>query len=357
MTVIASYNPAGCAIVIADTLINGPVGEAGPPQTVLPTLGNVSNFFSGSWAINKSSQKVCIITDYCALAWADSQLQARHFITRLRRLSGRIRITRDVMKKLFDKLGTHELQLAGAILEEDQLHTFSIGCEQFECPILGEVHCGGSGASVVHDFAPIMQSIAPAPPGEDEISAYAASIALTQVAHLLNAEFRKGDSADSLLEFFGGGYEMAVFYDGRFHKLSANFVFLDISINPMSRTLRVGNPKLIIAQTYCGDTLKYEAIVPKSAEEDEVTRHDHIEIPPFAHPSARKGDPSMQEDINWGCFVFVDNFKHGGAALASIIVRSQTPPIEYRVTDGQLTFEYSESAGRQISAYINAHYL
>ena len=87
MTVIASYNYFGCGIVIGDVLINGPIVEGKIPKTTLPTLGNVEGLFGDDWGIHQSAQKVCIISDVCAISWAGTQIYAKNFVRRLKRLS------------------------------------------------------------------------------------------------------------------------------------------------------------------------------------------------------------------------------------------------------------------------------
>jgi hypothetical protein len=115
VTVIASYNHFGCGIVIGDILINGPVDEKKLPETVLPTLGNVKDFFGGAWGIHQSAQKVCIISDLCAISWAGSLIYARSFVERLTRFSRRININSEIIKHLFEKYGEGNIEIAGAV--------------------------------------------------------------------------------------------------------------------------------------------------------------------------------------------------------------------------------------------------
>lgn len=355
MTVIASYNHFGCGLVIGDILINGPVEDDNLPQTSLPTLGNVANFFSGAWGIHSSAQKVCIISDHCALAWADSQLYARFFVTHLTKLSKRITLTKKIIERVYKKYAEDKIQIAGAIYEDGGIQTFGFGCNQLKCPILGDVYSGGSGASIVQDYLDIVKSMDLSMPREDEICANAVSLALTQVAHLLNAEFRKGDAADSILELFGGGYEIAAFYDGKFHKITSNFLFLDVGVE--GGVLKVGNPRLLINQTYSESTLCFQSITTRGAFDDEVVRNEDIGIPAFSGHRSRQPTVSSDTGLNWGCFVFVDNFRFKGEQLISLIIKSETPPVDYAISDGNLTLLYSSTAGRQIENFLKHHYL
>lgn len=355
MTVIASYNHFGCGILIGDILINGPVNGEKPPKTSLPTLGNMEDFFGGAWGIHKSSQKICIISDYCALAWAGSQLHARVFLMRISRLSKKIKITKNIIERIFAKCDPGEISIVGAIYESQRMQTFGFDCNKLECKTLGEVHYAGSGASIIEDYVGIVKEMELHKPETNEVCARGVSLALTQVAHLLNAEFRKGSGAESIFEFFGGGYEIAAFYDGKFQKLTSNFVFHNVSI--LNGILKVGNPRLIISQTYSKETLHFEVVSPQGDFDDDVARHETIEIAPFLDRAAEPHDLSRDSPLNWACFVFVDNFKFLGNQLISLIVKSDTPPIEFNVIDGGFDFWYSENAGEQISDFLTRVYL
>ncbi|VVN53925.1 hypothetical protein PS685_01410 [Pseudomonas fluorescens] len=350
MTVIASYNHFGCGIVIGDILINGPVDEERPPKTSLPTIGNVENFFGGAWGIHKSSQKVCIISDHCTIAWAGSKLYAHLFIDRIRNLARRITITKDIIERLLNKYGSNEISIVGAIYENGSMHTFGFDSEYLKCPILGDIYNAGSGASVIREFTDIVQSMKLDVPNEDEISARGVSLALTQVAHLLNAEFRKGDKAESILEFFGGGYEIAAFYDGKFQKINSNFVFHDISM--VNGYLKMGNPRLLIGQTYSANHLCFQSISPRGMYDGEIMRNEVVEISPFATSAINCTTHPSSSILNWSCFVFVDDFRFLGEQLISLVLKSETPPIEYSVYDGKLEFSYSEKAGEQIEDFL-----
>ncbi|MFU4024646.1 hypothetical protein ACM7EG_05995 [Pseudomonas aeruginosa] len=350
MTVIASYNHFGCGIVIGDILINGPVNEGNPPETILPTLGNVKDFFGGAWGIYRPVQKVCIISDVCAISWAGRLIHARSFVERLNRLSKRISIRVEIIERLFKKYGEGEIAIAGALYESGEIQTFGFGCNEIKCPTLGTVYSGGSGASIIQDYVNIVKEMRLDRPPEDEIAARGVSLALTQVAHLLNAEFRKGYAAESIMELFGGGYEIAAFYEGKFHKINANFTFLEVSHK--DGYLKVGNPRLLINQTYSQGRLKFRAISPQGAYDDRVVRDDCIEMAPFYRHLKNDSMVSPDSDTNWACFVFVDDFKFLGDKLISIILKSEIPPVYFSVIDGNLHVQYSEKASGQIEEFL-----
>jgi hypothetical protein len=354
MTVIASYNHFGCGLVLGDILTNGPVGEGNIPQTNLPTLGNVINFFEGNWAICKPAQKVCIITDYCALAWAGSQVHASLFVERLVKLSKRIRINESIIECLLNKCGENKVSIVGSIHEDGSLKTFGYGSEKFICPILGNVYAAGSGSSIIKDYLNIIENMMLEAPHEDEIAVRGVSLILTQVAHLLNAEFRKGDTADSIREFFGGGYEIAAFYDGKFQKITSNFVFFDIVFE--DGYLEIENPLLLISQTYSDRNLRFEAVSLRARYDDEVVRHDIIEIPSFHGSACNDFSAWTGSNISWVCFVFVDDFKFFGKELISIILKSDTPPINYSVIEGRLEVSYSPKTQLEIQKSLMSIY-
>lgn len=354
MTVIASYNHFGCGIVIGDILINGPMDEKNHPEIILPTLGNVKDFFGGAWGIHKPTQKVCIISDLCALSWAGSQIHARSFIERLTKLSRRIGINLEIIRRLFEKCGEGKIEVAGVIYGDDSIETFGFGCNQINSPILGTVYSGGSGASIIQDYVNIVNDMKLERPNDDEIAVRGVSLALTQVAHLLNAEFRKGDAAESILELFGGGYEIAAFYEGKFHKINSNFSFLDVIFE--DGYLKIGNPRLLISQSYYSGLLRFRVVSPQGAYDDKIVRDDVIEIAPFSRHLNNQSIAPFDSHMNWACFVFVDNFMFLGEQLISLIVKSETYPVEFSVIDGDLQVTYSEKTSAQINDFLLSCY-
>jgi hypothetical protein len=179
-------------------------------------------------------------------------------------------------------------------------------------------------------------------------------LALTQVAHLLNAEFRKGDAAKSIVELFGGGYEIAAFYEGKFHKINSNFVFLEISHK--DGYLKIGNPRLLISQSYFKGRLRFRAVSPQGAYDDKVVRDDSIEIAPFSRYLKNDFTSSSDSNISWACFVFVDNFKFLGNQLISLISKSENQPVEFSVINEHLHVWYSEKTEEQIIEFLMGCY-
>jgi hypothetical protein len=304
--------------------------------------------------IRNPEQKVCIITDYCAIAWAGRLKHARRFVARLARISRRVKITVKIIARLFVKCSHDGVAIVGAIYEDGRLRTFGFDCEQISCPILGEIHAAGSGTSIIHEYVRTLKEFHQPQPQDDEIGASAASNALTQVAHLLNAEFREGIEADSIQESFGGGYEIAVFYDGKFNKLSANFVFLDVSCR--NGYLKVGNPTLIISQSYFQETLRFRALSSRGPYDDRIKRDETIEVPPFFTKTAKTSSPLTDSSRYFTCFVFVDNFRFGGEALISSVFISGTPPFECSVVNSKLDIYYSPAADQYIKQFLMRHY-
>lgn len=354
MTVIAAYNHFGCGIVVGDILISGPVNVANRPPFPLPTLENAATIVEKSIGVRKLEQKVCIISKGCALAWAGRLDYARKFIRRLKRLSDRIRITKDIVARIFYKCSDGHLQVAGAIYEDGQLQTFGLNCTHFTCPTLGQIYAGGSGKPVIAQYTGIVKDLKLDLPNEDEVAARGVSLALTQVTHLLNAEFRKGSSADSIRERFGGGYEIAAYYDGQFRKVSANFVFLDVSYQ--NEYLKIDNPKLIISQTYCGETLRYRILSAYGPENSKIQRNETITVPDLLWQRGAHTAPSVEAPINFACFVFVDDFHFRGRQLVSTIVKSDNPPFDYYVAGSELNVVYSEPASQHIKQFLIAIY-
>jgi hypothetical protein len=260
MTAIASFRVAGCPALLGDLIISGyenPNRRAG-----LPTIGDVTNFFpeGSGWTITGLSQKVALISDDCAVTWAGSKLGAQIATTQLRALAKQAPLTKEVIQSFLAKLDPDVTKLGttllGFVRDGDDFFQFSLEPEhEFVMPDGSSAHSAGTGGKHLKDF---LQSHTRTRAWGDENTVHPAQRAyetgLMLGGSLLRTERPLGYT---LREYYGGGYEIAVFNGERFTKdTSATFILWDAREHDEKG---FAHPTRVISYQYDGDFLLVRA--------------------------------------------------------------------------------------------------
>ena len=348
MTIIAIYDHYGCKAIVADTLITGPRSQNGK-RSIIPTLGDISDFFGDDWGIQPPAQKIFLIGDYCAIAWAGKMIVAQYFMARIRRLSRRIRITKNILERMLKKSDEKSaVSIVAALIENGKLIHFGIECETISNACLGDVFYAGTGGEAIRDYDKIVKSFNISKPTMLDVPAQAVAICLTQVAHLMHAEARQGDASNSLRDCFGGGYEIAVFYGGEVHKISASFIFLEFEI--VDGYIEISHPFMIINQGYEGEILIFETI--KLNFEGKIEAHHKIQVSDlFNNKGSSLGE--IRGGQNWACFVFLEkNQLKDKGSMISTIIKSEDIPFSFHTNRSEICYFYSKGAEAHIKDFL-----
>lgn len=226
MTLILCAIPENCPVLFGDLLISGNEREGCIPS--IPGVGKASDIFpeGSGYTITGLRQKVCLINDSFAIAWAGSLIAARVVISELSELSGKKEFSPDKIREYFDGLGDDIKELGVSFIA---LFVDSVVGDQVRCCIIthnansygytpfGSLFVSGSGHHKAIELLKKLRmensSWEKAPTPEDQA---------ISMAYYLGASFLNDDitSNDTLLNYFGGGYEAVIFLDGRLRKLN-----------------------------------------------------------------------------------------------------------------------------------------
>ncbi|MDO8417087.1 MAG: hypothetical protein Q7S87_12850 [Agitococcus sp.] len=256
MTVIAAFIIDGCPVLFGDLLITGEM-ESSERIVAVPAVGEVQDFFGTSgWAVMGLYQKVTLLSDNCVIAWAGSWLGAKNAITDLHLLSQKVQLTCEIILRHLsndEDLRQHQASFVGFVIEGNGFKQFQFGASQFHSPSLGTVYLAGSGSFAIQAFSDLLKTTNFKAKGKVDIVASAISRAIMLGSLLLQEEFRGGDNAATLMNMFGGGYEIAS-YQGRFKKLGdLTYVFWEAELN--NDTVSFSIPQFIVKQKYIKDHL------------------------------------------------------------------------------------------------------
>lgn len=261
MTVISSFAVGGFPILFGDLLVTGSIPE--DRKVAVPSLGEVQDFFGNSgWAVSALRQKVNLISNNFAIAWSGSYVGARRAITELRQRSSTTELTyADILHYLDNEseLKNHPASFIGLIFVDGRLRMFRWNAEELQSQSLGTVYLSGSGSHVIHEFSSLLGEMKMQSTGEANVPEQAVASALTLGGMLLQSEYRGGDIAPTLLNMFGGGYEIAFFSDGLIQKL-AEVTYIIWEADLSQDGISLSHPLLVIKQAYAGDFLLIRSV-------------------------------------------------------------------------------------------------
>lgn len=247
MTVIATFHFPNYPMVFGDMLLSGP--EDTSKICSLPTIGDVRNVFpeGSGWTITGTTQKIAIISDGCVVVWAGSKLGARFAIKELYQLASKQEITLSLIEATLRDINSDIAHLGtsllGVVRSESGFETFAY--QPDEKIIMADstpVCLAGSGARPVAQFLTRVR-LRPDYPHSAE-RAYSLGLQLGGI-HL-----RMENANDNqLLQYFGGGYEVAVYNGERFTKDSGVTYILWDGRDP-DHLSRFAHPSLVLTMNY-----------------------------------------------------------------------------------------------------------
>ncbi|OEC54244.1 MULTISPECIES: hypothetical protein [unclassified Aeromonas] len=370
MTIIASYNIHGCKVLFADLLITSE--EINESTIVLPTLGEIdSRRVDNRFFIAERLQKIQIISDYCTIAYAGNVYLAYCFIEALNKiLEERVLSINDIENTYKSIDEKNELAIIYLYRNNSgEIISKGMNCCKSHSKVLGEVLYRGSGELAITDYIEWLdrQDYISCPP-IDEVVAQAVSIVIQQIAQLQMAEIKSNSIPESIKDYFGSGYEIVTFYNGKFNKINLTYAFIELTYNIQTKNVDINNPYIILSQ-YIEDGVliheRYQDINYPISVNNEFTEYDHNKIITSSLLDINKKvshvlRENKLNDLNFCCFIFHDNFKYGTEMWQSIVIRSDTPPINIKKHNderGRYDVIYSERVEIQLIEFIQNNYL
>lgn len=369
MTIIASYNIYGCKVLLADTLITSQQRNEDKP--ILPTLGKIdSTRVDGDVYIAGNLQKIQILSDYCVVAFAGKVSLANRFITALSDILKERTLLIIDMENTYKDIDVNS-ELAIIYLYNagnEKIISGGFNCVKALSDVLGEVIYRGSGEQAITDYIEWLDNNTDRHrPSPDEVVANGVRIAIQQTAQLQMAEISSSNTPESIKDYFGTGYEIVSFYDGKFNKIDLTYAFIELTYNHQTKKIDINHPYLILSHYMEGDFLiheryqqdNYDYLADNNSVKycyNEIFTPSLLNYKEFIPNSVHKNKINT---LNFCCFVFHDNFKHGYEMWQSIVMRSDNPPISIiRLNEENFyRVDYSLQAEIQLIDFVERHYL
>lgn len=256
MTLISAYAIDNIPILFGDLLTTGPIPDN--HLAITPALGDVSDFFGNSgWGVSRLRQKINLVSNTCAIAWAGEYIGAKVAIEGLRNLlsSGSIAVE-EIFRYLEaePELKNHPASFVGLNCYGGKIEQFRWHAEKLSTSSIGTVYMKGSGSHVIPEFAAFQANMDWNISDDTNPLHRAIASGINLGAVLLQSEYVDGDNAHTILHAFGGGYEIAFASQGTIQKLP-EITYMFWSARFIPEGLKLSYPSFIVKQSYIDEHL------------------------------------------------------------------------------------------------------
>lgn len=255
MTAIAAFLASNIAVVFGDLMLSSRDEEVTAAH--LPAAGDVSGHVTkDGYSFAGLSQKVVLISDRCAIAWAGSYMSAGLLIQELRRLAQTSELTvEEIHRFLRDHPHGDHVAMVGWIWQDSGLYPINHSAHAFEVEGLGRVVLGGSGLPTLLETLRRLRTSETRSDGPLDHAGAALAMAAVLSGSLLQRELYGRDMAAKLDQVFGGAFEAAFLFGKAFVKVGdITFVFWEAKVQE-GGIVNFQTPLLFLKQAYLDDFL------------------------------------------------------------------------------------------------------
>ncbi len=323
MTLVARSVAAGYPLLVSDILVSG--AEVLEQPLNVPTVGTIHNVFpAGSGFVpNSLVQKTALIGDNIAIGWAGSHFAAKRVLSELTRKNQVAPFTFPSLMAYFDALDSvwwdMEVGFLGFIKENAGVRTFEAGSPSMSVFDFGDVCVIGTGAET---FGGLEQDAEPQPVGPlVQVTALDQAImrGLRLSGTLLSVELF---TSHTLERYFGGGYEIATFADGKFVKLpKVTYCFWrgEISDSAMKASLQQ-----VAGYEYFGESLEIRTVTfnhPVKEAGSKLTNATYV-VPPIHALESCHVEHKIDLNSDWICNFFLIPRPNAGLGVFTVTSHS-----------------------------------
>ncbi len=362
MTLIAAAGIDTYPVVFADLLVSGPERPGSAPDISL--AGAVTSVFppGSDWSILGLNQKVVLLGDHCVIAWAGDVVFARAVIAGLRALVSQAPLSLPIVETYLAELDPtmkDQVSFVGWVRDGEVFHQFWYRADIAEGALFGRISAGGSAAT---DFVMLASQISGgswnalgrALAGRE----LAISSMLSATSLLLQSELSR---ENNLLQYFGGGYEIATFIGDRFAKVG-DIAFVFWMANVTDGEVALSGPWLVLKQDYADDLLLLHVLRmrPGNVSTDPpLIEEDRHVVAPFGSTvdAARANSifwPGMEATFT--CHVVLVHSPNDITVFNRIdYSESKTPKsISFSLEDRHISFEVNRQFADELTQSVRA---
>lgn len=262
MTLIAAFAHRNFPLLVGDLAVSN--NESGRTAIHVPTTGRITSVFpeGSGYTIVGLRQKIAIISPNCAIAFAGSMLMAAHVTRELRKIGAQRPIAPPdipgVVAEAMREMRVDPVSVVGWLNLGGSVGGFEGRASFIESERFGPIAAAGSGVDQLKKWlAP--ESRGPTREIETgDVKNDALRKAFSLVGVFLQTEVR---TAETLLNYFGGGFEVAAFNGRGFSKVGdITFALWEVFESGDDLHFTPG-PTCILKQDYDGDLLLIQSLL------------------------------------------------------------------------------------------------
>lgn len=263
--------------MLGDLLISGPERTDAVPS--IPSAGAVTNVFplGSGFSIRGLKQKIHILSSDCAIAWAGTEIYAKAAMKDLRKLANSNGLNLATIQKYFSEnrndIDDH-VQFLGWIREPHGIIKFNyppLSPENYQS--FNDVCTVGTGSTHFRELIPNL----PANPARSTIARTPMRTAVFSSVYAVGEMMlTEVVMQNNLIEYFGGGWEVAIHDGQRFQKIG-DVTFLFWIAEKNATGLDLPSPQLVLKQDYVDDILRLR--VARRSEKQIYSHECHFASP------------------------------------------------------------------------------
>ncbi|HBO3478609.1 hypothetical protein KUC85_01225 [Pseudomonas aeruginosa] len=299
MTMISGFTLKGGGFLEADILLTSP--DTWARSWPVPSIpGGDDSSTLENHIVAGLCQKILVVNDHFAVAFAGDVPAIQEVVRLIDRLVDQSPVL--TSKRFSDAvLADQTINIADiniiVLTVEDGEVLISNVCADYghENDHFDQLIGGSGGYSAVEhfqDYPPHAFDVL-----EEDIVAHGACMALHHFSGHLNSELSKRFQSESIVNLYGGGYEVVAYYDGRFQKISnIVYVFADAEYDADGK-IQVDFPKHLIKSAYDGDNLKIRS-VELQCDEDSDEHFARNDCTFTIAPVSRYHETNVEKDLD-----------------------------------------------------------
>ena len=342
MTVVARLAINNYPLLIGDVLLSA---FEVPGRTVsVPTIGNITTVFPEGSGFTPSGlrQKIAVVGDNLVIGWSSrSRITAKVVIQELLEKNQQEPFTNDSLMRHFGELDEsyweQGLGLVGFVKDSRGVAQFGFRYLDLTTNLFGRVGLLGTGAE---HFEKFLQNLPSLPLPSRQVNDLERSLAC---GLMVSGVFLSSEIAtyESLLNFYGGGYEIASLFNGKFQKLDdITYLFWhgEITDNGIGMNLHQ-----VCKYSYVNDVLLIRAAtLSEFSTNTQLTIKQSVEVvPPIYRDVTFEELSSFYRptfDSKWLCSYYLVPHGDSGIAVFTDIHNSieGNAPIRFIEQDDQL---------------------
>ncbi|WP_207285809.1 hypothetical protein [Pseudomonas sp. FW300-N2A2] len=364
MTMITGFSLKRAGFLQADILLT--CKGTSLPAWQTPTYTGNGGFPPGEHTVVGLCQKIHVANHNFAVAFAGDVERIRDTVRLIDSLTAKSpTLTGDQFLKEFTNnkvLATAGLNIIVLSVANDECWLGSFDAEPGPSNEHLEVIVGGQTVQPAIDYYESFHAEG-LDVQEDDIVVHGVCMALNQFAAYLAHEYESQANAKTIAGLFGGGYEVAAYYDGKIKKVSdIVYAFAEAHISAEC-ILKVDYPSFLMKSEYEGELLKIRSfeIYFDEDEDEEKKRHDRtFTIAPITRWKESRVKANCDEMRFFGKFLcFLIKVKHADGSFTIPYVRKYDSNFHFLAKAFSLsTFEdrfqlvYSSVFEEEIEKYV-----